>query len=51
MTVVITSYTIACLPVWEIIHSLKLVDYLLIRQTNHGITIPDGGNKGRVATT
>ena len=31
MRMVLNSYTMVCLPVWELIHSLKLVDYVLLR--------------------
>ena len=33
------SYAMGCPPVREIIHSLKLVDYLQYRKTNHDMTI------------
>ena len=29
--------SMACPPVWSIIHSLKLVDYLSIQTDNHGL--------------
>ena len=35
----INSYTMVCPPAWEIIHSLKLVDYLLVPTDSCGITI------------
>ena len=39
MRVVSNSYTMVCPPVQEILHSLKLVDYLLVKVDKPGITI------------
>ena len=36
---VLNSYTMTCPSEREIIHSLKLTDYLLAQADNHGITI------------
>ena len=45
--VVYDSYNTVCPPVREIIHSLKLMDYLLVRRTNRGKLFNNLKKEGR----